>query len=103
MPPLIINTNPASPETLLNRADAMTKVEQMCKAQIQWHQCSTVAEYRKMRIEGINGYPKPLVLESAKTITIRGRDGNEIELRIITPPVPTKGVVMHFHAGVLFD
>lgn len=56
-----------------------------------------------MRSEGTNGFPKPLLNERAKVIAIKRRAGNEIELRIIRLPAPTKVVLLHFHAGGLFD
>jgi hypothetical protein len=96
---LTIRTNPASPEVLAKRAQAMKKVEDSCRSQVQWYQTETVSEYRRRRVEG-DGFPKPWLYEGARTVTILGRDGNEIQLRVIQANPSTKRVLLHFHAGV---
>lgn len=96
---LTVRTNPAPVEVLAERAKAMLKVEDMCKSQVQWYQTKTVSDYRKLRAEGI-GFPKPWLYKEAKTVTISGRDGNEIPLRVVQATPPTKGVLLHFHAGL---
>jgi hypothetical protein len=96
---LTIRTNPASPAVLAKRAQAMDKIEDMCRSQVQWYETDTVAEYRRQRAEG-DGFPKPWLYEGARTVTIPGRDGHELQLRVIQANPSTKGVLLHFHAGV---
>lgn len=95
---LTIRTTPASSEILAKRAEAMLQVEEMCKSQVQWYQTVTVAEYRRMRAEGI-GFPKPSLYEGARTVTLAGRHGHDIQLRVIQAQTTSKGVLLHFHAG----
>ena len=94
-----IKVNPASPETLKSRSVAMIKVEEMCRSQPAWYSLSTVAEYRKKRAEGLDGFIAPSLHAGARTIYAPSRDGHQIELRIILPLKEPKGVLLHFHAG----
>lgn len=96
---LTVRTNPASPEVLAQRAQAMLKVEDSCRSQVQWYQTETVSEYRKLRAEG-DGFPKPWLYDGARTVTIAGRDGHEIQLHVIQAKPSTQGVLLHFHAGL---
>jgi hypothetical protein len=77
----------------------MIKVEEMYRSQPDWHSLQTVAEYRKKRAEGIDGFIAPVLHAGARTIYTPSRDGHQIELRIIQPVKETKGVLLHFHAG----
>ena len=95
---LTIRTNPAPSELRAKRAEAMVKMEEMCRSQLQWYQTETVSEYRRLRAEGI-GFPKPSLFDGARTVTISGRDGHQIQLRIIQARPSTNGVLLHFHAG----
>ncbi|KAH8892300.1 carboxylesterase [Thozetella sp. PMI_491] len=95
---LTIRTTPTSAEILAKRDLAMIKVEEMCRSQAQWYQTPTVAEYRRMRAEGI-GFPKPASNAGARTVTFPARDGHLVELRIIRCDPSAKSVLLHFHAG----
>jgi acetyl esterase len=53
---------------------------------------------REARRQGRGPFPAPVKSPRARTITIQGRDGNEIPLRIIAPPNP-RGVYLHIHGG----
>jgi acetyl esterase len=53
---------------------------------------------REARRQGRGPFPAPIKSPRARTITISGRDGNEIALRIIAPDQP-RGVYLHIHGG----
>jgi hypothetical protein len=99
MPELIIRTESAGPEILQARAEKMDQVEKLCLSQVQWYECSTPAEYRRQRLEGLNGFVKPQFYGGARTIYAPARDGHLIELRIIQAVQESRGVLLHFHAG----
>lgn len=99
MDEFVIKYNETSPATLEARAAAMTKLEQVCASQVQWYEFESPAQYRKMRSEGTNGFPKPQLWEGARNIQIQTRDGHSMELRIIDPLRTKNAVLLHFHAG----
>ena len=53
---------------------------------------------REGRRQGRGPFPAPVFSPRARTITITGRDGNEIPLRVIAPDQP-RGVYLHIHGG----
>jgi acetyl esterase/lipase len=53
---------------------------------------------REARRQGRGPFPAPVMSPRARTITIPGRDGNEIPLRVIAPDQPC-GVYLHIHGG----
>jgi acetyl esterase len=53
---------------------------------------------REARRQGRGPFPAPALSPRARTITIPGRDGNEIALRIIAPD-QARGVYLHIHGG----
>jgi acetyl esterase len=53
---------------------------------------------REARRQGRGPFPPVIKSPRAHTITIRGRDGNEIPLRIIAPE-QARGVYLHIHGG----
>jgi acetyl esterase len=53
---------------------------------------------REARRQGRGPFPAPVLSPRARTVTITGRDGNEIPLRIIAPDQP-RGVYLHIHGG----
>ena len=53
---------------------------------------------RQGRRQGRGPFPAPVFSARARTITITGRDGNEIPLRVIAPDQP-RGVYLHIHGG----
>ncbi|TVY54803.1 Acetyl esterase [Lachnellula cervina] len=99
MPDFNIKVKSATPLLLDAREATMKNVEAMCRGQPQWYSLSSVAEYRKKRAEGLDGFVSPALYSGAKTVYIAARDGHQIELRIIQPPKESKGVLLHFHAG----
>lgn len=97
-----LNVRPRPVETSILKAryEFLDKLEAQLAGSIQWQDCESPAAYRKMRREGLNGFPAPVLNPKARTVTISARDGHGIELRIITPTKQeSKGVWLHFHAG----
>jgi len=43
-------------------------------------------------------FPAPVMSSRARTLTITGKHGNEIPLRMIAPPQP-RGIYLHLHGG----
>jgi acetyl esterase/lipase len=55
-------------------------------------------QFRAARRRGEGPFPAPVLSPRARTITIPGRGGNEIPLRVIAPPNP-RGIYLHLHGG----
>jgi acetyl esterase len=53
---------------------------------------------RAMRRRGEGPFPAPVMSPRARTITITGKDGNEIPLRVI-PAANPRGIYLHIHGG----
>lgn len=53
---------------------------------------------RAARRRGDGPFPAPVFSPRARTITIQGRDGHQVPLRIIAPDNP-RGVYLHIHGG----
>jgi acetyl esterase/lipase len=53
---------------------------------------------RAARRRGDGPFPVPVFSERARTMTITGKDGNQISLRAIAPAQP-RGVYLHLHGG----
>ena len=53
---------------------------------------------RAARRRGEGPFPAPVMSSRARTMTITGKDGNEIPLRIIAPAQP-RGIYLHLHGG----
>ena len=56
------------------------------------------AAMRAARRRGDGPFPAPVMSPRARTITIAGKDGNPIPLRIIAPDRP-RGIYLHLHGG----
>jgi acetyl esterase len=54
--------------------------------------------FRAMRRRGEGPFPAPVMSPRARTITITGKDGNEIPLRVISAANP-RGTYLHIHGG----
>lgn len=86
--------------TLSARLDFLDKFEAQLAGQVQWQECESPEAYRQMRREGLNGFTAPVKNPKRRIVNIRGRDGQQIQLRIIDPEnQKAKGVWLHFHAG----
>jgi hypothetical protein len=91
---------PVDEATLQARHKTLDTLEAQLAGSVQWQECESAAAYRKMRREGLNGFQAPALNPNARTVNISGRDGYQIELRIIAPKdKPSRGVWLHFHAG----
>lgn len=54
---------------------------------------------RQARRRGEGPFPAPVLSPRARVITITGKDGNTISLRVVTPSSPARGVYLHIHGG----
>ena len=54
--------------------------------------------FRAARRRGEGPFPAPVMSSRARTLTITGKDGNEIPLRVIAPAQP-RGIYLHPHGG----
>lgn len=54
---------------------------------------------RQARRRGEGPFPAPVMSPRARVMTIKGKDGNDIALRIIKPSAPARGVYLHIHGG----
>lgn len=54
---------------------------------------------RQARRRGEGPFPAPVLSPRARVITITGKDGNTIPLRVVTPSSPARGVYLHIHGG----
>jgi len=57
------------------------------------------AAFRAARRRGEGPFPAPVMSSRARTLTITGRDGRQIALRVIAPSQPPRGVYLHLHGG----
>ena len=53
---------------------------------------------RTARRRGEGPFPAPVMSSRARTVTLTGKDGNEIVLRVIAPVQP-RGIYLHIHGG----
>ena len=56
------------------------------------------AAMRAARRRGEGPFPAPVMSSRARTITIAGKDGREVPLRVIAPAQP-RGIYLHLHGG----
>jgi acetyl esterase len=70
---------------------------QMLTGQPEWWIVGAAAA-RAARRRGEGPFPAPVMSNRARTLTITGKDGNEIPLRVIAPPQP-RGIYLHLHGG----
>jgi acetyl esterase len=54
--------------------------------------------FRAARRRGEGPFPAPVMSSRARTLTITGKDGNAIPLRVIAPAQP-RGIYLHLHGG----
>jgi acetyl esterase len=57
------------------------------------------AAFRAARRRGEGPFPAPVFSPRARMMTITGKDGNAIPLRIIDPQGKARGVYLHLHGG----
>jgi len=100
---LVIHRNQASPEVLEERRARIALLSAAFFKFPQLKECKSVQEYRDMRVNGTNGFPKPWLYEGAKTIEAPARDGYKIPLRVINPTGAKRGFALHYHSGSLMN
>jgi acetyl esterase len=54
---------------------------------------------RQMRRRGEGPFPAPVMSPRARTLSITGKDGNPIPLRVIAPAEAPRGIYLHIHGG----
>jgi acetyl esterase len=92
-------------DSVLFRADAIapdtTKLNdqmvQLMTGQPEWWIVGPET-FRAARRRGEGPFPAPVMSGRARTITITGKDGNQIPLRVIAPANP-RGIYLHIHGG----
>ena len=57
------------------------------------------AAFRAARRRGEGPFPAPVFSPRARTMTIAGKAGNDIPLRVIVPNSPPRGIYLHLHGG----
>ena len=70
---------------------------QMLTGQPEWWIVGA-AFMRAARRRGEGPFPAPVMSNRARNLTITGKDGNEIPLRVIAPAQP-RGIYLHLHGG----
>ncbi|KIW16981.1 hypothetical protein PV08_04172 [Exophiala spinifera] len=96
---LLIHRNPTSPEVLEERRAKIAGLSAAFFKVPHLSQCKTAQEYRDMRKNGTNGFPKLWQFEGAKMIEASARDGHKIPLRAVNPTNARRGFALHYHSG----
>jgi acetyl esterase/lipase len=78
-------------------ASLNAQMVQLLTGQPEWWITGAEAA-RAARRRGEGAFPAPVMSSRARTMTITGKDGNEIPLRIIAPAQP-RGIYLHLHGG----
>ncbi|KAF4958670.1 hypothetical protein FGADI_2219 [Fusarium gaditjirri] len=81
------------------RLEVVDRLETQLADAKQWYDFDRPEDYRKARAEGTHGFTPLQLNDQARLVYATGRDGQRIELRVIEPPGPSRGVFLHFHAG----
>src|SRR5215467_11557474 len=92
--PALFHDAAIGPET----ASLNEQIIKLFSAQPEWWIVGPHAS-REARRRGEGPFPAPMFSDRARTITITGKDGNEIPLRVIAPPHPPRGIYLHLHGG----
>src|SRR5580704_9309973 len=71
---------------------------QLLTGQPEWWITGAEA-FRAARRRGEGPFPAPVMSSRARTITITGKSGNAIPLRVIEPQGKARGVYLHLHGG----
>jgi len=91
--PALFRADAIAPETVkLNE-----QMVQVLTGQPEWWIIGPEA-FRSARRRGEGPFPAPVMSARARTITISGKDGNQIPLRVIAPANP-RGIYLHIHGG----
>ena len=98
------NTRPFDPALFADAAiDPDTaklnaQIIDLLNGQLEWWIVGAAA-MRAARRRGEGPFPAPVMSSRARTITITGKDGNQIPLRVIEPSQPPRGIYLHVHGG----
>lgn len=79
-------------------ANLNAKMIELLTGQPEWWVVGPAA-FRAARRRGEGPFPAPVMSSRARTLTIPGKDGNELLLRVIAPTQPARGVYLHLHGG----
>jgi acetyl esterase len=79
-------------------ANLNAKMIELLTGQPEWWIAGPAA-FRAARRRGEGPFPAPVMSSRARTLTITGKDGNELLLRVIAPTQPPRGVYLHLHGG----
>jgi acetyl esterase len=91
--PALFSADAVAPET----AKLNEQMIQLLTGLPDWWVTGPAAS-RAARRRGDGPFPAPVMSNRARTITITGKDGNEIPLRVIAPANP-RGIYLHLHGG----
>ena len=98
------NTRPFDPALFADAAiDPDTaklnaQIIDLLNGQLEWWIVGAAA-MRAARRRGEGPFPAPVMSSWARTMTITGKDGNQIPLRVIEPSQPPRGIYLHVHGG----
>ncbi len=91
--PGLFDESAIAPDTARLNADMI----QLLTGQPEWWVVGAEA-FRAARRRGEGPFPAPVMSPRARTITITGKHGNQIPLRVIAPANP-RGIYLHLHGG----
>lgn len=97
------DTRPFDPalftDTAIDRETAQSNAQmiELLTGQPEWWIVGAAAA-RAARRRGDGPFPAPVMSSRARTLVITGKDGNEIQMRVIAPSQP-RGIYLHLHGG----
>jgi acetyl esterase len=91
--PALFREEAIDPET----AGLNARLIEMLHGQPEWWIVGAAAT-RAARRRGEGPFPPPVMSSRARNMTITGKDGNKIPLRVIAPDRP-RGIYLHIHGG----
>jgi acetyl esterase len=91
--PALFSDAAIEPDTARLNADMI----ELLTGQPEWWIVGAAA-MRAARRRGEGPFPAPVMSSRARTLTITGKDGNEVPLRVIAPAQP-RGIYLHLHGG----
>jgi acetyl esterase/lipase len=92
--PALFDDAAIDPET----AKLNAQMIELLSGQPEWWTVGAAA-MRAARRRGEGPFPAPVMSSRARTITITGKDGAQIPLRVIEPAHPARGIYLHLHGG----
>ena len=97
--PALFGDAAIDPDTAIDAETAKLNSDmiEMLTGQPEWWIVGAEAA-RAARRRGEGPFPAPVFSDRARIVTITGKDGSEIPLRVIAPPQP-RGIYLHLHGG----